>query len=111
MVLSHVRPGWRRPQAIWVSITPFGLTGPRAHWRGSDLTCMAAGTGMYVTGDPDRAPLRASEPASYAAHGRRGRRGGTHGTGQRDAPRRRREHAGTAAGDPDERARPLADRR
>jgi benzylsuccinate CoA-transferase BbsE subunit len=66
VVLSHSGRDGRAPQAIWVSITPFGLTGPRSHWRGSDLTCMAAGTGMNVTGDPDRAPLRCSEPASYA---------------------------------------------
>jgi len=69
VVLSHFGRDGRAPQAIWVSITPFGLTGPRAHWRGSDLTCMAAGTGMNVTGDPDRAPLRCSEPASYAHTG------------------------------------------
>ena len=69
MILSHSGRDGRAPQAIWVSITPFGLTGPRAHWRGSDLTCMAAGTGMNVTGDPDRAPLRCSEPASHAHTG------------------------------------------
>jgi crotonobetainyl-CoA:carnitine CoA-transferase CaiB-like acyl-CoA transferase len=69
VVLSHLPRRGLAPQAIWVSITPFGLTGPRAHWRGSDLTSMAAGTGMYVTGDPDRAPLRASEPATHAHTG------------------------------------------
>ena len=68
-VLSNQARLGRAPQAVWVSITPFGLTGPRVHWRGSDLTCMAAGTGMYVTGDPDRAPLRASEPATHAYTG------------------------------------------
>jgi crotonobetainyl-CoA:carnitine CoA-transferase CaiB-like acyl-CoA transferase len=66
IVLSNQAREGRAPGAVWVSVTPFGLTGPRSHWRGSDLTCMAAGTGMYVTGDPDRAPLRASEPASHA---------------------------------------------
>ena len=30
---------------------------------------MAAGTGMLTTGDPDRAPLRCSEPASHAHAG------------------------------------------
>ncbi len=66
VVLSNEYRRGRAAQAIWVSVTPFGLTGPRAHWRSSDLTCMAAGTGMNVTGDPDRAPLRASEPATHA---------------------------------------------
>jgi crotonobetainyl-CoA:carnitine CoA-transferase CaiB-like acyl-CoA transferase len=69
IVLANEPRDGRAPGAIWVSVTPFGLTGPRSHWRGSDLTVMAAGTGMYVTGDPDRAPLRASEPASHAHTG------------------------------------------
>lgn len=56
------------PQAVWVSATPFGLTGPRAHWRASDLGVMAASGNMYCTGDPDRAPVRCSEPSGYA-HG------------------------------------------
>jgi crotonobetainyl-CoA:carnitine CoA-transferase CaiB-like acyl-CoA transferase len=68
-------PGWpgalqldpeRAPQAVWVRITPFGLTGPRSSWRGTDLGAMAASGNMYVTGFPDRAPLRCSEPSSYA---------------------------------------------
>jgi len=56
----------RAPNATWVSITPFGLDGPRAAWRASDLGIMAASGNMYVTGDPDRAPVRCTEPASYA---------------------------------------------
>jgi len=53
-------------QACWVSVTPFGLDGPRAHWRASDLGVMAATGNMYCTGDPDRAPVRPSQPASFA---------------------------------------------
>ncbi len=68
-------PGWpgalqldpsRAPLAVWVRITPFGLSGPRAGWRGTDLGAMAASGNMYVTGFPDRAPLRCSEPSGYA---------------------------------------------
>jgi crotonobetainyl-CoA:carnitine CoA-transferase CaiB-like acyl-CoA transferase len=55
------------PQAVWVAITPFGLAGPRARWRGSDLTIVAAGANLYPTGDPDRPPVRCTEPTS-AAH-------------------------------------------
>jgi crotonobetainyl-CoA:carnitine CoA-transferase CaiB-like acyl-CoA transferase len=69
VVLSHEARDGRAPQAAWVSVTPYGLTGPRAHWRGSDLTVIASGTGMNTTGDPDRAPLRASEPAAHAHTG------------------------------------------
>src|SRR5439155_2982219 len=58
----------RAPQAVWVSVTPFGLAGPRAGWRASDLGIIAASGNMYATGDPDRAPLRCREPTAYA-HG------------------------------------------
>jgi crotonobetainyl-CoA:carnitine CoA-transferase CaiB-like acyl-CoA transferase len=66
VVLANAARNGRAPQASWVSVTPFGLNGPRSQWRSSDLTAMAASTGMYVTGDPDRAPLRCSEPATHA---------------------------------------------
>ena len=68
-------PGWpgalqldpeRAAQAVWVRITPFGLSGPRAGWRCTDLGAMAASGNMYATGFPDRAPLRCSEPSGYA---------------------------------------------
>ena len=39
------------PQAVWVSITPFGDDGPRSGWRGSDLTCMAGSGNLFATGD------------------------------------------------------------
>jgi crotonobetainyl-CoA:carnitine CoA-transferase CaiB-like acyl-CoA transferase len=68
-------PGWpgvvavdppRAPRATWVRITPFGLDGPRAGWRASDLGVMASSGNMFSTGDPDRAPLRCAEPTAYA---------------------------------------------
>ena len=68
-------PGWpgtldlppeRAPNAVWVSITPFGLTGPHARWRASDLGVMASSGNMFCTGDPDRPPVRCSEPSGYA---------------------------------------------
>src|SRR6266545_1222786 len=54
------------PHAVWASVTPFGRTGPRAGWRASDLGVMAASGNMYCTGDPDRAPVRCTEPSGYA---------------------------------------------
>ena len=68
-------PGWpgalplnpeQAPEAVWVRITPFGLSGPRASWHATDLGAMAASGNMYSTGFPDRAPLRCSEPSAYA---------------------------------------------
>ena len=54
------------PHAVWLKATPFGLDGPRANWRASDLGVMAASGNLYATGYPDRPPLRCSEPAAYA---------------------------------------------
>jgi crotonobetainyl-CoA:carnitine CoA-transferase CaiB-like acyl-CoA transferase len=66
---THQLDPARAAAAVWVSITPFGLDGPRASWRASDLGVMAASGNMYVTGDPDRAPVRCTEPAAYAHTG------------------------------------------
>ncbi len=57
------------PNAVWVHITPFGTDGPRASWRASDLGVMASSGNMYCTGDPDRAPVRCTEPTGYAHSG------------------------------------------
>jgi crotonobetainyl-CoA:carnitine CoA-transferase CaiB-like acyl-CoA transferase len=57
------------PHGVWVSVTPYGAFGPRAGWRGSDLTIVAAGGNLYPTGDPDRAPVHAAQPTSQAHTG------------------------------------------
>ena len=57
------------PNAVWVRITPFGAKGPRSDWRATDLGVMAASSNMYATGDPDRAPVRCTEPTAYAHTG------------------------------------------
>ena len=71
-------PGWPgtldldpagAPDAVWVSVTPFGRRGPRASWRASDLGVMASTGNMYSTGDADRAPVRCTEPSAYAHTG------------------------------------------
>lgn len=56
----------RASEAVWVRVTPFGLTGPRADWRASDLGVMAASGNLFCTGDPDRAPVRCRFPVAYA---------------------------------------------
>ncbi len=53
------------PGLIVCSITPFGQTGPYSDRRGSDLTVMAACGNAYLTGDPDRAPVRCSMPMAH----------------------------------------------
>lgn len=44
------------PRLVHVSLTPFGATGPRAHWQASDLVAGALGGVLAVTGTAD-APL------------------------------------------------------
>ena len=36
-------------QLIYTAITPFGLTGPKTDWKGTDLTMMNAGGMAYIT--------------------------------------------------------------
>lgn len=45
------------PDLVVVSVTPFGSTGPRSHWAGTDLTVAALGGSMAQVGDPDGPPL------------------------------------------------------
>jgi crotonobetainyl-CoA:carnitine CoA-transferase CaiB-like acyl-CoA transferase len=53
------------PGLVYTSLTPFGLTGPRRRWRGSDLVGWAASGAMPSIGDADRAPLA---PGGGLAH-------------------------------------------
>ncbi|MPY96076.1 MAG: hypothetical protein GEV08_24355 [Acidimicrobiia bacterium] len=46
-------------------MTPFGLTGPKAHWEATDLTLFASGCTLSLTGDEDRAPVRISVPQAW----------------------------------------------
>lgn len=64
----EVDPG-RAPGTSWVLVTPFGLDGPRAGWKASDLGVMASTGNMFCTGDPDRAPVRCTEPSAWSHTG------------------------------------------
>ena len=59
----------RAPQAVWVHLSPFGLTGPRAGWRAGDLGILASTGNLFATGDPDRPPVRCAEPVAFAHAG------------------------------------------
>ncbi len=54
------------PRLVYTSITPFGQTGPRAHWQGTDIVSYATGGMMFLTGDADGPPMRLG--ASAADH-------------------------------------------
>jgi len=53
------------PALIVVSITPFGQEGPYAGYQAPDLVGMGLAGFMYVTGDPDRPPVRVGFPHFY----------------------------------------------
>lgn len=46
-----------KPDIIYAAITPFGQTGPKSHYKGTDLTALASGGFLNACGDPDRAPV------------------------------------------------------
>lgn len=58
-----------RPGLVRVAITPFGLRGPRAKWRGSDLVCAAAAGMVFVNGFPEDPPIAPFGLQSYHATG------------------------------------------
>jgi crotonobetainyl-CoA:carnitine CoA-transferase CaiB-like acyl-CoA transferase len=65
-LFDYPRLAARNPALVLVVITPFGLTGPKAGWRASDLELMAAGGAMSLAGEPDGTPMRVSAPQAYA---------------------------------------------
>jgi benzylsuccinate CoA-transferase BbsE subunit len=46
------------PKLVVTSITPFGQTGPYSRFLGEDLTLLAMGGFLYISGFPDLAPTR-----------------------------------------------------
>ncbi len=53
-----------KPDIILTSVTPFGQEGPKAHYKGSDLTTWAASMIHSIAGDSDRAPTWPSYPTA-----------------------------------------------
>ncbi len=59
--LSQFNPG-----LVWVALTPFGQSGPKRDWKGSDLIGWAQSGVLYTTGFPDSAPVLPGGPTSLA---------------------------------------------
>jgi benzylsuccinate CoA-transferase BbsE subunit len=60
------------PRIIVTSITPFGHDEPYRNYKATDIVVMAMGGLMYITGTPDKPPLRISLPQAFllaSAHG------------------------------------------
>lgn len=53
--------GWqaRHPELHVCVLTPYGLSGPKASWRGTELTLYAAGGYLRIGGEPHREPVKA----------------------------------------------------
>lgn len=70
-VVLHTEPAFAhgdRPGLIEVCVTPFGPSGPRAHWRGGDLIAAAAGGLLWVCGERADPPTHgAAEPSHTMA--------------------------------------------
>ncbi len=57
-----------QPNLVHVTISPFGVTGPYAHYRSTPITDYAAGGHSYLSGEADREPLQgAGRQPEYAA--------------------------------------------
>ncbi len=52
---------------IFTSLTPFGASGPRRRWRGSDLVAWASSGALASIGDPDRRPVAPGGDLAYQA--------------------------------------------
>ncbi|MFC1874183.1 CaiB/BaiF CoA transferase family protein [Chloroflexota bacterium] len=61
--LEKVNPG-----VIMVSISPFGQTGPYKDYKAPDIVAWAMGGMMYISGDPDRPPVRISYHSQAYLH-------------------------------------------
>ena len=60
------------PRVVMTSITPFGHDEPYRNYKATDIVVMAMGGLMYITGTPDKPPLRISLPQAFllaSAHG------------------------------------------
>jgi len=53
------------PAIIMTSITPFGQTGPYAHYKATDIVVTAMGGLVRTLGDPGRPPVRISQPQAF----------------------------------------------
>ncbi|MEQ8486075.1 MAG: CoA transferase [Pseudomonadales bacterium] len=63
--LDPVSLARRYPALIHVSVTGFGIDGPKRDYRYTDLIATAASGHLHVTGSAERAPVRISAPQAH----------------------------------------------
>ncbi|MBI3784645.1 MAG: CoA transferase [Deltaproteobacteria bacterium] len=54
---------------VWISITPFGRSGPYRNFHGSELVCQALGGMTGLNGNPNEPPLRGPGPQAFHCAG------------------------------------------
>ncbi|MDA3039528.1 MAG: CoA transferase, partial [Actinomycetota bacterium] len=67
--IGHASIAAVNPGVIWVSITPFGRTGPKRNWKITNLSAWAASGVLYTVGFDDQPPVVPGGPAQLAMHG------------------------------------------
>jgi crotonobetainyl-CoA:carnitine CoA-transferase CaiB-like acyl-CoA transferase len=70
--IGYGRLSGLNPALVMVSITPFGQTGPKAHWAANDLTAWAGSVAHSMAGDDDRAPVSVAIPQAFLHAGAEG---------------------------------------
>jgi benzylsuccinate CoA-transferase BbsE subunit len=73
VVIGDVDPASESPRPatdrqVFVAVSPFGLTGPRQGWKGSELVAWASSGIAYTVGFPHRPPVGLATPVQFAAH-------------------------------------------
>jgi len=53
------------PGLVLGSVTPYGQQGPYAQFEAGDLELVGMGGNAFLTGDPERPPLRCSQPTAW----------------------------------------------
>ena len=73
VVIADVDPDLDDPspahdQQVVVAVSPFGLSGPKRGWQGSELVAWASSGVGFTIGFPDRPPVCPATPVQFAAH-------------------------------------------
>ena len=53
------------PRLVYVSVSPFGQDGPKAHYEDTEIILWASGGPLVHAGDWDRPPIRITVPQAY----------------------------------------------
>jgi crotonobetainyl-CoA:carnitine CoA-transferase CaiB-like acyl-CoA transferase len=67
--MSYAELAASNPALVVTSITPFGQSGPYAHYAANDLVVFAMGGVMFISGEPDRPPVVAPDQQAYVTAG------------------------------------------